>query len=90
MWFTVIEICKLRRGNKNMMHLKWENNQTIKQIECIHANAKKFVVDKKLTPGKRYDVKNETEEFYFIYDDSNRIGGFHKYYFKEIDSKTGL
>ncbi|WP_085992079.1 DUF6501 family protein [Oceanobacillus senegalensis] len=67
-----------------MIHLNWENNETIKQVECVHANAKKFVVDNKLTPGKTYDVKNETDEFYFIIDNSNRIGGFLKDYFKEI------
>jgi len=67
-----------------MIHLNWENQQTIKQIECIHADAKKFIVNNKLTPGKIYDVKNETEEFYFVIDNSNRIGGFYKDYFKEL------
>ncbi|MBP1967925.1 hypothetical protein J2Z83_000017 [Virgibacillus natechei] len=67
-----------------MIHLDWENRETIKQIECVHADAKKFVVHDKLTPGKKYDVKNETDEFYFINDNSNRIGGFLKYYFKEL------
>ncbi|MCT2536080.1 DUF6501 family protein [Aquibacillus koreensis] len=67
-----------------MIHKDWENNITIKQIECVHANAKKFVVDTMLTPGKTYDVKNETEEFYFIIDNSNRIAGFKKEYFKEV------
>ncbi|MFC3038882.1 DUF6501 family protein [Virgibacillus xinjiangensis] len=67
-----------------MIHLNWENTETIKRIECVHADAKKFVVDNKLTPGKVYDVKNETEEFYFIIDNSNRVGGFLKDYFKEV------
>ncbi|WP_156289182.1 DUF6501 family protein [Oceanobacillus salinisoli] len=67
-----------------MIHLTWENKETIKQIECVHANAKKFVVNNKLAPGKLYDVKNETDEFYFIIDNSNRIGGYLKDYFKEI------
>ncbi len=67
-----------------MIHKTWENNETIKQIECVHTDAKKFVVNKMLTPGKVYDVKNETEEFYFILDNSNRIGGFRKDYFKEL------
>lgn len=66
-----------------MIHLNWENRETIKQIECVHTNAKKFIVNKKLTPGKVYDVKNETDEFYFIIDNSNRIAGFKKEYFKE-------
>lgn len=67
-----------------MIHLDWENNETIKQIKCVHADAKKFIVNRKLTPGKIYDVKNETEEFYFIIDNSDRVGGFLKDYFEEI------
>ncbi|SHF55116.1 DUF6501 family protein [Ornithinibacillus halophilus] len=67
-----------------MIHYKWDNAPTIKQIECVHADAKKFIVNNKLTPGKKYDVKNETDEFYFIVDNSNRIGGFLKEYFKEV------
>ncbi|GIO22670.1 DUF6501 family protein [Oceanobacillus sp. J11TS1] len=66
-----------------MIHKNWENRETIKQIKCVHANAKKFIVDRKLTPGKVYDVKNETEEFYFIIDNSDRIAGFRKDYFEE-------
>ncbi|BAC13689.1 hypothetical conserved protein [Oceanobacillus iheyensis HTE831] len=67
-----------------MIHLNWEDRPTMKQIECVHADAKKFIVNNKLTPGKRYDVKNETEEFYFVIDNSNRMAGFHKEYFKEL------
>ncbi|MGY0691718.1 DUF6501 family protein [Virgibacillus sp. FSP13] len=67
-----------------MIHLDWENRETIKQIKCVHADAKKFVVNNKLTPGKMYDVKNETDEFYFIVDNSERIGGFLKTYFEEV------
>lgn len=66
-----------------MIHKNWENRETKKQIKCVHADAKKFIVDRKLTPGKVYDVKNETEEFYFIIDNSDRIGGFRKDYFEE-------
>lgn len=67
-----------------MIHLNWEERETEKKIECVHADAKKFIVHNKLTPGKHYNVKNETEEFYFIIDNSNRMGGFHKDYFKEV------
>ncbi|NBJ69958.1 MULTISPECIES: DUF6501 family protein [Clostridia] len=67
-----------------MIHLNWEKRKTIKQLKCVHADAKKFVVNNKLTPGKIYDVKNETDEFYFIIDNSNRIGGFRKEYFEEV------
>jgi hypothetical protein len=65
-----------------MIHLHWENSETIKQIKCVHAEAKKFIVNRKLTPGKIYDVKNETDEFYFIIDNSDRVGGFLKEYFE--------
>ncbi|MGP4107132.1 DUF6501 family protein [Virgibacillus sp. L01] len=67
-----------------MIHLNWEERDTGKTVECVHADAKKFIVHNKLTPGKQYEVKNETEEFYFIMDNSNRIGGFYKNYFKEL------
>lgn len=66
-----------------MIHRNWENRQTIKVIKCVHADAKKFVVNHMLTPGQSYQVKNETDEFYFIIDNSNRIGGFKKDYFTE-------
>lgn len=66
-----------------MIHLDWDSNKTLKQIKCVHADAKKFVVNHVLTPGKTYEVKNETDEFYFILDNTNRIGGFKKDYFIE-------
>lgn len=65
-----------------MIHHGWENKETIKRVKCVHTNAKKYLVDRKLTVDKVYDVKNETEDFYFIIDNSNRIGGFLKEYFK--------
>ncbi|WP_217585488.1 DUF6501 family protein [Lentibacillus saliphilus] len=68
-----------------MIHLNWEKRDTIKQIKCVHADAEKFIVHNKLTPGKLYDVKNETDEFYFIIDNSDRIGGFLKTYFAEAE-----
>lgn len=68
-----------------MIHLNWENRETMKQLKCVHTNAKKYLVNRKLTPGKMYDVKNETDEFYFIIDNSNRIGGFRKEYFEEVN-----
>lgn len=66
-----------------MIHYEWENKETIKQVKCVHTNAAKYIVHNKLTPGKVYDVKNETDDFYFIIDDTNRIGGFFKEYFEE-------
>ncbi|MGX9930375.1 DUF6501 family protein [Virgibacillus salarius] len=67
-----------------MIHINWEERETIKRLKCVHADAKKFIVDNKLTPGKVYDVKNETDEFYFIIDNSERIAGFRKEYFEEV------
>lgn len=67
-----------------MKHLTWETDESIKQVKCIHANAKKYKVDSKLTPGKVYDVKNETEEFIFIVDDSGKVAGYFKDYFEAI------
>jgi len=67
-----------------MIHLKWDERHVIKRVECVHANAKRYIVDRKLTPGKMYDVINETDEFYFIVDNSDRVGGFYKEYFKEV------
>ncbi|MFC4387604.1 DUF6501 family protein [Gracilibacillus marinus] len=67
-----------------MIHRNWESNDTIKVIECVHTNAKKYKVNDVLTAGKEYDVKNETDEFYFIIDNTNRIAGFRKEYFVEL------
>lgn len=37
-----------------------------------------------LTIGQRYDVINETEEYYQIIDNSGLVGGYYKTYFKEV------
>lgn len=42
------------------------------------------MVDRVLTVGSEYEVKNETEEFYFLLDNSGKVGGFYKEYFEEI------
>ncbi|GAK01830.1 hypothetical protein JCM19037_17 [Geomicrobium sp. JCM 19037] len=49
----------------------------------MHVNAKKYKVDSVLTPGNTYEVKNETEEFYFVIDDTGTMAGFLKDYFEE-------
>ncbi|CAM4005866.1 DUF6501 family protein [Mesobacillus thioparans] len=66
-----------------MIHTNWDERETIKKLKCVHTNAKKYIVDQKLTAGKIYDVKNETEEFYFIVDNSGKVGGYYKEYFEE-------
>ncbi|WP_019155660.1 DUF6501 family protein [Robertmurraya massiliosenegalensis] len=67
-----------------MRHLTWNNSETIKTVKCVHTNAEKYIVNRALTVGHTYEVKNETEEFYFIVDNSGKVGGFYKNYFEEI------
>jgi len=67
------------------LHLTWDNPKTIKQVKCIHTDAAKYKVDTMLTKDKVYDVINETDEFIFVIDNSNRVGGFYKEYFGKIE-----
>jgi hypothetical protein len=67
---------------QTLIHQIWHDRESIKKVTCIHTNAKKYVVNQALTPGKTYEVKNETEEFYFIIDNSGKVGGFYKEYFQ--------
>jgi len=66
-----------------MIHLNWDKTNTIKQVTCVHTNAKKYVVENVLTEGQVYDVKNETDEFYFVVDNKGRVSGFYKEYFQQ-------
>ncbi len=68
-----------------MIHKNWINRKTVKKVKCVHTNAKKYKVDTMLTEGRIYDVKSETEEFYFLIDNSGRIGGYYKEYFTEVE-----
>lgn len=65
-----------------MLHNVWKDAPTIKTVTCIHTDASKFSVANVLTVGKTYEVKNETEEFIFILDNTGHIGGFYKEYFE--------
>jgi len=67
-----------------MIHVNWHERETIKRLKCVHTDAKKYIVNNKLTTDKMYDVKNETEEFYFIVDNSGKVGGYYKEYFEEV------
>lgn len=67
-----------------MKHLTWETDKTIKEVKCVHADAAKYKVDSKLTPGKIYEVKNETDDFIFIIDNSGKVAGYYKTYFKSV------
>lgn len=65
-----------------MLHNVWKETPTLKTVTCVHTNAPKFSVSNVLTVGKSYEVKNETEEFIFVVDNSGHIGGFYKEYFE--------
>lgn len=65
-----------------MLHYHWNETETIKRVKCVHTKADKYVVNNMLTAGEIYEVKNETEEFYFIIDNSGKIGGYYKQYFE--------
>lgn len=67
-----------------MNHLKWNKNNTVKKVRCITNKADKYKVDSMLTVGKEYDVVNESEEFIFVIDNSERVAGYFKKYFETI------
>ncbi len=67
-----------------MIHQNWTESNTGKKIKCVHKDAKKYTVENALTIGKEYEVKNESEEYYFVIDESGKMGGFYKEYFEEV------
>ncbi|AJH24258.1 hypothetical protein BAMY_09425 [Bacillus amyloliquefaciens] len=67
-----------------MIHNNWQTKESVKKVKCVHTDAKKYIVKNVLTPGKEYEVKNETEEFIFVADNTNKVGGFYKAYFEEV------
>lgn len=67
-----------------MIHLDWHHAKIIKKVKCVQNKAKKYTVDKMLTEGKTYNVINETEEFVFVIDNSDRIAGYYKEYFEAV------
>ncbi|MCB7141461.1 DUF6501 family protein [Bacillus velezensis] len=67
-----------------MIHNNWQTKESVKKVKCVHTDAKKYIVKNVLTPGKAYEVKNETEEFIFVVDNTNKVGGFYKEYFEEV------
>ncbi|ABS74267.1 DUF6501 family protein [Bacillus sp. L381] len=67
-----------------MIHNNWQTKESVKKVKCVHTDAKKYIVKNVLTPGKEYEVKNETEEFIFVVDNTNKVGGFYKEYFEEV------
>ncbi|ANF36867.1 hypothetical protein IM717_10650 [Bacillus velezensis] len=67
-----------------MIHNNWQTKESVKKVKCVHTDAKKYIVKNVLTSGKEYEVKNETEEFIFVVDNTNKVGGFYKEYFEEV------
>jgi len=67
-----------------VIHNIWQNKETIKKVRCVHTNAEKYMVDRVLTVGKTYEVKNETDEFIFIIDNTGKVGGYYKDYFEAL------
>ncbi len=67
-----------------MIHLDWHNAKIIKKVKCVQNKAKKYTVDTMLTEGKLYNVINETDEFVFVIDNSERIAGYYKEYFEAV------
>ncbi|MBB4826037.1 hypothetical protein HNO89_003274 [Sporosarcina luteola] len=65
-----------------MSFTNWLTAPTIRTVVCKHAEAEKYVVTNMLTPGTPYEVKNETDEFLFIIDNSGKVGGYYKTYFE--------
>lgn len=66
-----------------MIHQEWSTRPAQKQVVCVHDKAAKYVVNSVLTVGKTYEVQNETDEFIFIIDNTGKVGGFYKDYFKD-------
>ncbi|RDI43184.1 DUF6501 family protein [Falsibacillus pallidus] len=67
-----------------MIHYNWTERNGGKKVKCLHTNAEKYMVENVLTAGNVYEVKNETEEYYFVIDNSGKMGGFYKDYFEEV------
>lgn len=57
----------------------------MKKVVVTNTNAEKFTVSQVLTVGKEYEVVNETEEYIFVVDNTGKVGGFYKAYFKEVE-----
>lgn len=65
-----------------MLHNTWKDAPTLRTVTCTHTKAAKYLVSNVLTVGKEYEVKNETDEFIFVIDNTGHIGGYYKTYFE--------
>ncbi len=59
----------------------WFNNRS-ENVTVKHVEAAKYQVSNMLTVGSRYELVHETEEYYFVVDNSNKVGGYYKTYFQ--------
>lgn len=64
-----------------MVKSTWFNNRS-ETVTVTHVDAKKYQVSNMLTPGHSYELVHETEEYYFVKDNSDKVGGYYKTYFE--------
>ncbi|HIW37743.1 MAG TPA: hypothetical protein H9885_01865 [Candidatus Jeotgalicoccus stercoravium] len=65
-----------------MIQKEWEN-KNLGTVIVKHTDAEKFKVSDMLTVGKEYTLVNETEEYYFVIDNSGKVAGYYKTYFSQ-------
>lgn len=65
-----------------MIQNKWNKQESNRTVTCQTNVAAKYKVDTMLTVGQTYEVVNETDEFIFVVDNSNRVAGYFKHYFE--------
>ncbi|WP_040228590.1 DUF6501 family protein [Bhargavaea cecembensis] len=65
-----------------MKFTEWKDAPAIRTVKCTHTDAAKYLVSNVLTPGKEYEVKNETDEFIFVKDNTGNVAGYYKTYFE--------
>ncbi|SIT80764.1 DUF6501 family protein [Edaphobacillus lindanitolerans] len=65
-----------------MNFTQWKEAPAVRTVTCTHTDAEKYLVSNVLTPGKEYEVKNETEEFIFVKDNTGKVAGYYKTYFE--------
>ncbi|SEV83040.1 hypothetical protein SAMN05192557_0307 [Aliicoccus persicus] len=67
------------------MSEKWFNNRST-VVTVKHVDADKYLVSNMLTVGKSYPLVHETEEYYFVVDDTKKLGGYYKSYFNSREA----
>lgn len=59
----------------------WFKNRS-EDVTVKHVIAEKYQVSNMLTVGHSYKLVHETDEYYFVIDNSNKVGGYYKTYFQ--------